>query len=430
MKVKVILLLIFVLAFSDEVAAQFKNILLDSTRVAGRFPYEPSIAVSYKNPEVIVAGSAVRNVYTTTNRGLSWIKSALRCPYGVFGNPVILSDFKGNFYYFHLSDPDGKNRNSELFLDRIVGQKSTDEGETWDAGASIGLNHPKDQYKPWAVTDRKGNIYVTWTEFDTYRSDDPACQSRIMFSQSSNGTKFAKPKVISQQPGDCRGDDNTAMGGMPASTVDGRIFVVYAKEEKIYMDRSFDGGTTWLTNDILLTNQPGGWAMNIPGLNRANGLPQLVCDQSKSMYSGALYLVWTDDGEGDADIWFMRSFNMGDNWTSPIRIHTENIGHQFMPAMTVDPSTGFIYIIFYDRRNYQDNRTDVYLAWSTDNGTSFKNVKISESPFVPTPDAIFGDYIGISAFEEIIAPVWTRMDNGKTSIWTTILIHRQLEGQK
>jgi hypothetical protein len=409
---------------------QFKNILLDSTRGKGGFPYEPSVAVSYKNPETIVVGSAINNVYYTNNRGLSWMKSKLRSPYGVYGNPVLLSDFKGTFYYFHLSDPDGKNQSSELFLNQIVGQLSTDGGKSWNAGASIGLNHPKDQYKPWAVTNRKGNVYVAWTEFDAFGSEDPACQSRVMFSQSANGTKFSKPKVISQHTGNCRLDDNTAMGAMPAATIDGRIFIVYANEGKIYMDRSFDGGVTWLTNDILLTNQPGGWALNIPGLKQANGLPVLVCDQSKGTYSGALYLAWTDDGEGDADIWFMRSFNMGDNWTTPMRIHTESKGHQFMPAMTVDPSTGFIYIVFYDRSNYDDNRTDVYVAWSTDNGTSFKNTRISDSPFTPTPDVPFGHYIGISAFNEIIVPVWTRMDNGRTSIWTAILIHRQLEGQK
>ncbi|QOI97573.1 MAG: exo-alpha-sialidase [Flammeovirgaceae bacterium] len=411
-------------------AGQHKNILLDSSGTKGIYPHNPSVAVSYRNPEAIVVGSAPSNVYYTDNRGLSWIKSKLRSPYGVFGNPALLSDFKGTFTYFHHSDPDGKQQASELFLDRIVGQQSSDGGRTWDAGASIGLNALKDQVMPRAVTDRKGNMYVAWTEFDELSSEAPACQSRILFSQSSNGTKYSKPRIISQQPGNCRNDDNTALGAWPAATVDGKIFIVWANQEKIFMDRSFDGGTTWLTNDIVLTNQPGGWSMNIPGVGRSNGLPVLVCDQSKGMYSGALYLVWTDDGEGDADIWFMRSFNMGDNWTSPIRIHIESKGHQFMPAMTVDPSTGFIYVVYYDQHNYDDDRTDVYLAWSTDNGTSFKNTKISESPFKPTADANLGEYIGISVYNEIIVPVWTRMDNGKTSIWSSILIHRQLAGQR
>ncbi|MCK6618777.1 MAG: glycoside hydrolase [Cyclobacteriaceae bacterium] len=425
-----ILVIALFVEFWSSVNGQHKNILLDSSKAQGFYPHTPSVAISFKSPEIIVVGSAPNNVYYTNNRGLSWMKSKIRSPHGVFGNPALVSDFKGNFYYFHHSDPEGKQQASELFLDRIVGQKSTDDGKTWDAGASIGLNPSSDQVMPRAVTDRKGNMFVAWTEFDKLGSEEPACQSRILFSQSSNGTKYSKPRIISLQPGTCQNDDNTAAGASPAVTIDGKIFIAWANQGKVYMDRSFDGGTTWLTNDILLTNQPGGWLLDIPGLGRSNGLPVLVCDHSKGMYSGALYLIWTDDGEGDADIWFMRSFNMGDNWTSPMRIHNESKGHQFMPAISVDPSTGFIYIVYYDRHNYNDERTDVYLAWSTDNGTSFKNAKISETPFVPTAEAYLGDYIGIAAYNEIIVPVWTRMDGGKTSIWASIRIHRQLEGQR
>ena len=93
---------------------------------------------------------------------------------------------------------------------------------------------------------------------------------------------------------------------------------------------------------------------------------------------------------------------------------------------TVDQETGYIYIVYYDRRDYDDNQTDVYLAYSTNGGSSFKNVKISEKPFVPQADRFFGDYNNISAHEGIIAPIWTRMDEGKTSVWTAIIKHEDL----
>ena len=99
--------------------------------------------------------------------------------------------------------------------------------------------------------------------------------------------------------------------------------------------------------------------------------------------------------------------------------------HQFLPWMTVDQSTGYIYAMYYDRRNFDDNRTDVYLAYSTD-GSTFTEVRISESPFVPTAENFFGDYTNISASDGIITPIWTRMDEGKTSIWTTIIKQEEL----
>lgn len=414
--------------------AQFKNILLDSSRSdTGRYPAEPTVAISYKNPNAIVAGSALDNVYFTTDGGSNWEKSKLTSSFGVWGDPVLISDFSGNFYYFHLSDPSGKNWESDEILDRIVVHKSKDGGASWDDGSSIGHNPPKDHDKEWAVTDRKGNLYVTWTQFDKYGSDDPECKSTIMFSKSSNGSKWSKPVQLSQLPGDCVDDDNTAQGAVPAVSIDGKVFVAWANAGVIFMDRSFNGGDTWLTNDIGVVEQIGGWNLSIPGINRSNGLPVLVCDNSKGRFSGALYLVWADQqsGEDDTDIWFIRSFNFGDNWTQPMRINDDGPGkHQFLPWIAVDHETGYIYIVYYDRRDHEDEHTDVYMAYSTDNGSSFKNVKISDSSFKPQSDVFFGDYTNISAYSGRIAVVWTRMDNGKTSIWTSIINHTDLEEVK
>ena len=414
--------------------AQFKNILLDPGSPDNR-TCEPSIAISLDNPKNIVAASVQNNVYYTSNGGLSWKKSKLSSPLGVWGDPVVISDFKGNFYYFHLSDPTGKNWASEEILDRIVVQESNDGGTTWSEGASIGFNHPKDQDKEWAVVDRKGNMYVAWTQFDKYGSDDPSCQSTILLSTSPNGKKWSKPVRISQTPGDCKDDDNTTEGAVPAVTADGsKVFVAWANQNKLFFDRSFDGGKTWLANDLAIAEQPGGWAMDIPGINRCNGMPVLVCDNTKNTrMSGALYIVWADqrNGEDDTDIWFMRSMNYGDNWTQPERINNDARGrHQFLPWMTVDPATGHLYIIYYDRREYNDNQTDVYLAYSTDGGASFRNVKISEKPFAPEAEVFFGDYNNISASQGFIVPIWTRMENGQTSIWTSVIKHEELENMK
>ncbi|MGC4020634.1 MAG: hypothetical protein QM734_01155 [Cyclobacteriaceae bacterium] len=92
-----------------------------------------------------------------------------------------------------------------------------------------------------------------------------------------------------------------------------------------------------------------------------------------------------------------------------------------MPWMTIDQTNGHVYIIYYDRRNYDDNRTDVYLSYSVDGGNTFDEIQISESPFVPDPTKFLGDYTNIDAHAGIIAPVWTRMDNGRTSVWTSII---------
>ncbi|MDH4088987.1 MAG: glycosyl hydrolase [Cyclobacteriaceae bacterium] len=408
--------------------AQFRNIKLDEASSGNRVA-EPSIAINQKDTRNIVAASILDNIYYTFDGGQSWESTKLSSPYGVYGDPVLISDAKGTIYAFHLSDPTGEGWRNEKSLDYIVCHISKDGGKTWEEGSPIGYNPPKDQDKPWATIDSKGDVLVTWTQFDKYNSPDSSCQSNILLSTSSNGKKWTKPVKISQMPGNCLDDDNTTEGAVPAATADGKVFVAWAGRNKIFLDRSFDGGGMWLTNDITVTDQPGGWDFEIPGHDRCNGMPVLMVDKSKGVYRGCLYIAWADqrNGESNTDVWFMRSNNYGDNWSSPMKMGKDSTQkHQYLPWMAVDQVTGYIYIVYYDRGNYEDNQTDVYLAYSVDSGINFKNVKISETPFIPVETSFFGDYTNISAHDGIITPVWTRMDDGKTSVWTAVIKQDEL----
>ena len=419
-----------VLVCTGPVAGQFKNVMIDEQAEDRPFVCEPTIAINQRYPNNMVAGSVLDNIYYTKDGGQTWTKGKLASPFGVYGDPSIIGDSKGNFYYLHLSDPTGgKGGYDTEKLDRIVIQKSADGGETWSPGEYVGLNHPKDQDKQWATVDQRGNVYVTWTQFDKYGDPDSDCHSNILFSMSKNGRKWSDPVTISQLPGNCIDDDNTAEGAVPAVTEDGKVFVAWSNGGKIYLDRSFNGGDLWLTNDIEVADQHGGWDLDIPGHDRSNGMPVLVADNSKTQYRGSLYLVWADqkNGEADTDIWFSRSHNFGDNWSAPTRVNDDGPGkHQYLPWIAVDEKSGIIYIVFYDRRNYTGNETDVYLAYSTNGGASFVNVRISEKPFTPEDTRFFGDYNNISAHDGVIAPVWTRMEEGKTSVWTTIIKQAEL----
>ncbi len=89
--------------------------------------------------------------------------------------------------------------------------------------------------------------------------------------------------------------------------------------------------------------------------------------------------------------------------------------------MTIDQTTGEVVIVFYDRRDYDNNNTDVYIARSSDGGETFENVKISESPFMPSSSVFFGDYTNITAHDGKIRPIWARADGTNRSIWIAIV---------
>jgi len=398
----------------------------DPAQLGSYPPCEPSIAVSPANPQNVVAGAVLDYVWYSTDAGKTWSGDRLESTYGVYGDPVLMGDAKGNFYYLHLSDTRSDGARGDGWLDRIVIQKSTDGGQNWNNGSFMGHRPPKDQDKHWIGIDPSNNhLYVTWTEFDKYGSKDPNDKSRILFSRSTDdGETWSDAKQINQYEGDCIDDDDTPEGAVPSVGPNGEVYVAWGYDEKIWFDRSTDGGETWLAEDRVVSDQPRGWTITIPGLNRCNGMAVTGVDLSNGPHRGNIYINWCDqrNGEKDTDVFLARSTDGGDTWSEPVRVNDDKPGkQQFLTWMAVDPVTGYIYTVFYDRRDQDGVYTDVFLAYSSDGGETFTNLKISESAFKPSSMGFFGDYNNISAYNGVVRPIWTRMHKGQLSIWTALL---------
>ncbi|MDF9799990.1 hypothetical protein OKW21_005253 [Catalinimonas alkaloidigena] len=420
---KIQLILCLLLPISDLAYSQITPIKIhEGKRDLG--PCEPSIAINPNNTDQVVAGSVLDNVYFSEDGGQSWQVKSLKSPYGVWGDPCIIADYDNNFYYFHLSNPGGRGWHSAELLDRIVAQKSSDGGKSWSKGASIGYHDRRhDQDKEWAAVNPQNNhLYVSWTEFDKYESVRPQDSTYILFSRSTDqGESWSEAIRINQKAGNCLDDDLTVEGAVPTVGPEGQIYIAWAFNDTIYFDRSEDEGQSWLAEDKVVAAQPGGWTFEVSGLERCNGLPVTACDISQSEYRGTVYVNWVDlrNGEGDADVWIARSTDGGEHWSEPIRVNDDEAGHQqFFTWMTVDPLSGYIYVVFYDRRNNEGNYTDVYLAYSKDGGTTFSNVKLTDKPFLMEEKAFFGDYNNITAYDGNIYPIWTQIEGRKLSIWT------------
>jgi hypothetical protein len=342
---------------------------------------------------------------------------------GVYGDPCLVIDTLGYIYYFHLSYP---QNNPLLWLDRIVCQRSDNNGLNWNDGSGIGKNDPKQQDKEWAAVNPFNNeLYVTWTQFDAYGVPDTSQKTLILFSKSSDqGITWTDPIRLSQVPGNCVDSDSTVEGAVPAVGPNGEIYTSWAGPAGLVFDRSLDSGHSWLQQDILVDEMPGGWDFSIPGIYRCNGMPVTACDRTNGPNRGNIYINWSDQRNGvtDTDIWISRSSDGGDTWSPPLRVNDDLPGkQQFFTWMTVDQTTGYIWILFYDRRNHDDNSTDVYLAVSKDGGLTFENFKVSESPFIPSSTVFFGDYTCISAHNGIVRPIWTRLDGTSLSMYTAIV---------
>jgi hypothetical protein len=414
--------LVCLLGFGNIMIAQYANVRVSSATSTS--PEEVTIAVNPANPLNLAAGANLTFYYYSTNGGLNWTQSNLTSTYGVYGDPCVRYDAQGNLYYGHLSNTGGSG-----WLDRIVVQKSTNGGATFDNGAGIGLNGAKDQDKEWLAADMtnsayRNNLYVGWTQFDTYGSSNRADSSRILFSRSTDlGATWSAPVRISDRAGNCIDSDSTVEGATPAVGPNGEVYLTWSGPLGIMFDKSTDGGVTFGT-DIFVSSQPGGWDFDIPGIYRCNGMPVTLCDVSNSPYKGAVYVVWSDQRNGldNTDVFLMKSTNSGQTWQSFKKVNDDfTTSQQFFHWATIDQTTGFIYVVFYDRRNTTGNATDVYVARSTDGGETFSNFKVSASSFTPVSNVFFGDYIDITAFNRKVYPIWMRMDGTALSVWTALI---------
>lgn len=379
---------------------------------------EPSIAIDPSAPNIVYAAAVLDEFYQSADSGKTWTASTMESPYGVWGDPCLVVDTTGRVYYFHLSDIDGTNWRSKNMLDRIVCQTKENYDAPFTEGSFTTPNGKK-QDKEWAaVNPANGNVAMSWTQFDAYNDASPKCKSQILFVESADGgSSWSQPLSISEIRGDCLDDDETTEGAVPAYGINGSLHVCFSHEGNIYVVNKIED--TWET--VKVAQQDAGWAQSYKGFSRANGMPVLVTDHCKTSPNyGRLYLLWGDQNtETGGEIYLCYSDDNGQNWSTPESIvAAKDNSDQFLPWLAVDPTSGYLYAVYYDREGLQGVSTNTTMAISRDGGQTWEHIQLNEKAFHPTDRTFMGDYNNISAFGGVVRPIWTEYESGVKSIWT------------
>lgn len=141
--------------------------------------------------------------------------------------------------------------------------------------------------------------------------------------------------------------------------------------------------------------------------------PMIAMDNSNGPYRGRLYLVYASNdpaGNGNKpDIKLQYSTDQAATWSNWIRVNDNanpEQSDQWFPAIWCEPTTGKLYIKWYDdRENPGAYTTGVWGTYSTTGGTTFApNQRISNASWLyPCPacganqNCYRGDYDGITA---------------------------------
>ncbi len=418
-KIFFLLLTSLSLMISEKASSQYKNVLIGNKNE----PEETTICINTKHPNIMIAAANTENYYFSSDTGKSWRAASLHSTYGVWGDPCLVVDSLGSFYYFHLS----KSSNGNAY-DRLICQKSRDKGITWSNGTYFGLDDKQSQDKEFATIDPKTNyIYVLWTEQKKKQMhEQPRTITDIMLSISKDfGKTWSKGMKINEKSGPDFDNWKTVIGGMPVTGPNSEVYATWVSYEGIYFDKSLDSGKTWMNKDKMVAPLMDQWAMNISGMYRCYIFPIMAVDCSSGPYKGSIYIAWADKKKGtaNANILFTKSTDQGATWSTPVKVNNDSNARQhYMPWITVDQTNGNIYLAFYDRRDHKDDKTDVYMAKSSDGGKTFSNFKVSERSFTPKSSTFMGDYLGLIAYNNIIRPIWTSVDDHQNlSVWTAII---------
>lgn len=396
-----------------ERGSRYQSLLLNNVNISiDSFPQnEPSVKISRKDPSRVVAAwrDFRRGVSNPTNRqigysystngGNTWSQPALLDSTLLPGfprnsDPVVAVDSAGNFYI------------AVVCIGNSVGvgvYKSTDGGVTFPLAYLTANTGSED--KEWLETDRNpgsphiNNIYMSWTRFSG--------NTGIKLARSTNGgVNWSDAISVSDQTGGVQGSD-LAVG--PAGEVYVTWLDVNSPDDVIKFDKSTNGGLSFGT-DFNIT---AGATPQIPISSSNITFPSIAADAGFGSGRGNIYVTWCDARNGDPDIFFSASTDMGATWSVPLRVNSDPVGNgklQCWPWIEVN-ELGQIVILYYSSQNTTSNNViEAYMAWSGNMGASFTNNLLSSQPSPtnqPNTAVRFGDYICTDFYGDRAVPVWT-----------------------
>lgn len=398
---------------------------------------ESSIAVNPNNPNIVISSAVDYRdnssswIYISTDGGRTWENKNLGKANGwrSSNDPSVMFDKDGTGYLVHGAFPANGSGENGVYLN-----KSTDGGITW--GDHIPVIEHKLPGDPLTYFEDKYYIEVDNSDESPYRGDlyipwkrvtaaDSATQI-VLAKSTDKGETWLEPVNISERLSGSSEDTTFGQSFPLVSTgPEGNVYAVWnhGLKHSVGFNKSTDGGITWGTPSTIhkynifgttkLLSQ--GWRHTLKGKVRAEAYPVIKTDYSNGPNKGNVYVAWAADSI--PNIYFSKSTDEGETWSSPKVVHEDTKGDQFWTWMGVDPTNGDLAVMYLDSRNDPDNiMVECYVSYSSDGGETWKDRQISDVPSDirnnPFDGSVFaGDYSGLDFYEGVIFPSWVDMRN-------------------
>jgi hypothetical protein len=157
----------------------------------------------------------------------------------------------------------------------------------------------------------------------------------------------------------------------------------------------------------------------------------LAWDRTGGPHNGRVFVVYTKEQQNesdDTDVYLRYSDDGGTTWSTGVRVNDDvTANSQFLPKISLDPTTGKIAAVWYDSRadlgaggpgdtdSVANDDAQLWGAFSADGGLSFtSNIQISAgtSNSHDSGNGIdYGDYSGLSFVSGVAHPAWADNSN-------------------
>jgi len=393
------------------------NVDAEGRNIIGDAANEPSITVDPLNGDRMAIGwRQFDNVSSnfrqagwawSDDRGRSWTFPGVFTPGRFRSDPVLDTDADGRFYYYSLQ--------GNLLCDFFF---SEDHGQTWTG--------PRSAYggdKQWFTIDRtdsggRGNIYASWALVQNPWGE------RVFIRSTNGGLSFSEPIVL--RPAPTWGTLTVAPDGglylAGNASYNKNVFVVYRSLDAwdAGVQPTFDSFTVYLGG-----RQDSGQRPNPAGLA---GQIWIAANHSDGPDRGDLYIVGSLDppGRDPQDVHFVRSEDMGESWTLPVRINTDDRdAWQWFATMSTAPN-GRIDVVWIESVSYSESNIGALMyAFSGDGGDTW-SVPVAVSPTFNSwrgwPDQNkMGDYYDMVSDDSGADLAWAATFNDEQDVYHTRL---------
>jgi hypothetical protein len=367
------------------------------------FGYGDTVVATFQTGRFVNGGGSSNIGWaTTTNAGRTWTTGMLPGttvyqggPWSRISDPAVAFDpLHGVWMISTLAFGTGVTQFGSPT--GILVSRSTDGGLTWQQPVETFVGGFLDKNwitcDTWPLSPYYGNCYQEW--------DDPGAGNRLYMNRSTDGGATWSTPV---SPGGLP----SGLGGQPVVQPSGHVIVPYTTGNEIRVFRSEDGGVNWTSSTSIdhVTEH------TVAGNLRTFALPSAEVDSE-----GRVYVVWQDcrfrASCGSNDIVMSTGIN-GFTWTAPVRIPidpTNSGADHFIPGIGVDRSTAggsarlALAYYYYPVAACNASNCDLTVGFtsSTDGGSTWTQPRKVAGPFrmawIAQTDQgpMVGDYISTS----------------------------------